>query len=156
MFNGHINVGPRAKPSFSCVAQQFRRVSIGTSSKTSQQTKKRGTWVGILGIMEDKGLTRKEKLELWRARKGEAAAAPQPRPHHPGKSKNLSSGKVILAARPGASNFAKEPVSRKANENVARKSFQVRASQPPSTSKRLYAWVKLCPNTRHLKKLELS
>lgn len=132
--------------------QHFRRLSVGISTKTNQQTKKRGTWVEIFGIMEEKGLTRKEKLELWRARKGEAAAAPQSRPHQPGKPKNLSSGKTILAARPGASNFTKEPVSRKTNENVARKSFQVRTCLPPSTRN----GCTLCPNCTQIPRVKIS
>ena len=74
-------------------------------------------------------MTRKEKLEIWRARKG-AETAPQSRLQNTLNSASSSLGKGVLAARPFPSNGVERAVSRRTKENVMRKPFQVRESVP--------------------------
>ena len=77
--------------------------------------------------MDEAELSRKEKLALWRAKKGGAAGA-----RYPKVDKTAATGKGsqshggVLAARPDAGNVAKKPTSRPSKRNAQRKPFQVR------------------------------
>lgn len=76
--------------------------------------------------MDEEGLSRKEKLALWRAKKGGGAGA-----KHSKVDKSVATGKGsqnlggVLAARADAGNVAKKPASRPAKRNTQRKPFQV-------------------------------
>ena len=76
--------------------------------------------------MDEEGLSRKEKLALWRAKKGMGAGAKYSKVDksaETGKGSQNHGG--VLAARPDAGNVAKKPASRPAKRNTQRKPFQV-------------------------------
>lgn len=76
--------------------------------------------------MDEAGLSRKEKLALWRAKKGGAVGA-----KNSGVNKSATTGKGgqshvgVLAARPDAGNVAKKSTSRPSKKRAQRKPFQV-------------------------------
>lgn len=76
--------------------------------------------------MDDAGLSRKEKLALWRAKKGGAAGAKNSKVDKSAATGKGSQSHVgVLAARQDAGNVAKKLASRPSKRNVQRKPFQV-------------------------------
>lgn len=76
--------------------------------------------------MDEAGLSRKEKLALWRAKKGGAAGAKnQKNDRSAATGKGGQSYVGVLAARPDAGNIANKSTSRLSKKNAQRKPFQV-------------------------------
>lgn len=85
--------------------------------------------------MQEEGLSRKQKLALWRARKvgGQSGEGlPCSAEKHAKIERSVAAYKSqgghggVLAARPGAENGVRRPAARTFKDGIKRKPFQVR------------------------------